>query len=190
MREVENEGRTELIPCKVEEREPTVFWSESYRISRQHGLSPQSKSFLFKLIHTLLPSKERVHNLTPATSPLCWCGAGIQEDYQHLFFYCSKNQDAGQSLLRCIQSYDRAATGVRSLRLELITDDPFLMPSVAILATGLEFIWENRKLKKSTTLFDMRTELELSVSIRRRSRSKVIRESAQVMENILNNFFE
>ena len=49
MREIDPEGRMELIPCKVEEREPTVFWSESYRISRLHGLSPMSKSFLFKL---------------------------------------------------------------------------------------------------------------------------------------------
>ena len=47
MREIDQEGRMELIPCKVEEREPTVLGSESYRISRLQGLSPMSKSFLF-----------------------------------------------------------------------------------------------------------------------------------------------
>ena len=31
MREVEQEGRLELIPCKVKERLPTVPWSDSYR---------------------------------------------------------------------------------------------------------------------------------------------------------------
>ena len=62
-REVDVEGRTELIPCKVEERNPEVCWAESYRLSRLRGLSPQSKSFLFELIHTLLPSKERLHQL-------------------------------------------------------------------------------------------------------------------------------
>ena len=36
-REVGQEGRRELIPCKVEEREPEVFWSESYRISTLKG---------------------------------------------------------------------------------------------------------------------------------------------------------
>ena len=70
-REIDDEGRTELIPCKVEERDPAVSWSESYRLSRLKGLSPEDKSFLFKLIHTLLPSKERLHHLTPTTSPLC-----------------------------------------------------------------------------------------------------------------------
>ena len=44
-REVDQEGRTEIIPCKVEERNHEVFWSESYRISRLKGLSPDSKSF-------------------------------------------------------------------------------------------------------------------------------------------------
>ena len=137
MREVDQEGRMELIPCKVEERQPAVFWMESYRISRLYGLSPQCKSFLFRLIHTLLPSRERVHNLTPSTSPLCWCGTGSLEDYQHLFFHCPKNQNAGQSLLRCIQSYDRAASDVRSIRLELVADDPFLLLSATFLGTGL-----------------------------------------------------
>ena len=45
-REVDVEGRTELIPCKVEERNPEVCWAESYRLSRLCGLSPQSKSFI------------------------------------------------------------------------------------------------------------------------------------------------
>ena len=81
MREVDYEGRMELIPCKVEEREPEVFWNEVYRISRLYGLSPQSKSFLFRLIYTLLPSRERVHNLTPSTSLLSWCRAGMHKNY-------------------------------------------------------------------------------------------------------------
>ena len=85
MRMVYQEDSMELIPCKVEERE---FWSESYRLSRLLGLSSDSKSFLFKLIHTLLPSKERVHHLTPAVLPLCWCNTEEQETYLHLFFNC------------------------------------------------------------------------------------------------------
>ena len=71
MREVDDEGRTELIPCKVELREPDVFWGESYRISRLQGLDPEDKSFLLRLIHTLLPSKERIHHLTQQGSSLC-----------------------------------------------------------------------------------------------------------------------
>ena len=189
-REIDEEGRQELIPCKVEIDFPNVFWSETYRISRLHGLSPATKSFLFRLTHCLLPSKERLNHLTPATSPLCWCNSGESESYRHLFFQCSKNGLAGQALLRVIRCYDANISEDKSLRLELSAVDPFLLASVALLATGLEFIWERRKLKKSTTNSQIRAELEFSVSIRRKSRSKSIRESAGIMDNMIINFYE
>ena len=152
-------------------------------------MSPARKSLLIKLIHTLLSSKERVHHLVPAASALCWCGSGEEESYKHLFFQCRKNCDAGKAVLSCIQSYDRNLTVEKALRLELEADDPFLLPSACILAAGLGFIWERRKEKYGTSVFEMRTELELSVSIRRRSRSRMIREAASIMENMIDNFF-
>ena len=32
MREINDEGRPELVPCKIEERNPEVIWPESYRL--------------------------------------------------------------------------------------------------------------------------------------------------------------
>ena len=179
----------ENIPCKVQEREPDVFWSESYRISRLIGLSPEIKSFLFKMIHTLLPSKERIHHLTPLTSPLCWCNTGEQETYIHLFFKCPKNNLAADALLRVVQSYDPACTEEKSLRLELNPDEIFLLPTASILSTGVNFIWENRKSRKSTSLFSIRSELEASVSLKRKSSSRRIREAGNIMKNMIENFF-
>jgi hypothetical protein len=189
MREVDQEGRRELIPCKKEVRHPAISWSESYRLSRLKGLSPDSKSFLFKLVHTLLPSKERVHHLTPTSSPLCWCDSGDQETYTHLFYDCIKNREAGEALLRCVKAYDQNLTVEKTLRLEFATDETFLLPTVATLSTGLEFIWENRKMRKTTTLFKMRAELEAAASIRRRSRLQCVREAGDIMHNMINNFF-
>ena len=77
----------------------------------------------------------------------------------------------------------------RSLRLELIADGPFLLPSAAVLTTGLELIRENRKLKKATAAFDMCLELELAATIRRQSWSRQIRESADIMQNMITIFF-
>ena len=102
-REVDQDGRTELIPCRVEEKNPEVVWPESYRICRLPGLSPASKSFLFRHIHTLLPSKERLHHFKQAPSALCWCNSGEVETYEHIFYKCEKNKEAGQALLQCIK---------------------------------------------------------------------------------------
>ena len=135
-RDVDEEGRSELVPCKVEEKYPDVPWDESYRLSRLIGLSPDDKSFLFKLVHVLLPSKERVHHLSPNTSPLCLCGSGDQETYKHLFFQCQLNSEAGEALFRCVKSYDQSLTLEKMQRLEMVSDDPFLLASVSLLATG------------------------------------------------------
>ena len=87
------------------------------------------------------------------------------------------------------QAYGRNLTLEKSLRLEIKTDEPFTLPTVAILATGLLFVRENRKQRKQTTLFMMRAELEAAVSIRRRSRLRHVREAGDIMNNLLNNFF-
>ena len=184
----DDEGRTEQIPCRIEDIFPTVPWSDIYSISRHKGLSPDDKSFLFKLIHRLLPSKERLHHLTPASSPLCPCGNGENETYQHLFYSCVKNAQAGRALLHCLQSYDHSLTEEKSLRVEIESDDPFTFASVSLLATGLALIWENRKMKKNTTLHMMRAQLEASVSIKRKSRLAKLRETASIMDNMIKNF--
>ena len=62
--------------------------------------------------------------------------------YEIRAYQCEKNSEAGQALLRCVQSYDKSLTEVRSSRLEIKADDPFLFASTSILATGLKFIWE------------------------------------------------
>ena len=51
----------------------SIKWSESYKISRLHGFSPTTKSFLFQLIHTFLPCKARVSRIIQANSSLCCC---------------------------------------------------------------------------------------------------------------------
>ena len=67
---IDDEGRREGIPYKIEEREPDRVWLDSYSLSRLPCLSPDNKSFLFKLLHTLLPIREELHYLTPAANPL------------------------------------------------------------------------------------------------------------------------
>ena len=92
------------------------------------------------------------------------------------------------ALLRCIKAYDKNLSQERTLQLEIEADETFLLPTVSILAVGLEYIWEQRKLKKTTSTYSIRAELEAAVSLRRRSRSKKIREAGSVMENMINNF--
>ena len=56
------------------------------------------------------------------------------------------------------------------------SDEVFSLATMTIIATGLETIWASRLVKKSTSIYIVRSELECAVSIRRRSRNKKIRE--------------
>ena len=190
MRDIDDDGRKELVPCRVEEREPDVHWSESYRILRLKGISPSQKSLLFCLIHELLPSKERVSHIMPANSPACnLCNDKSPETYLHCFFSCSHNREAGEALLRCATSYARTLTAPALLRLEVEAEDPFLLPTIVLIATGLQLIWNNRHEKKITTLWSMRSELEARISLLRRTRKKQLREAANILDNMVSNFF-
>ena len=148
-REIDQEGRRQKIPNRIEENSPGIQWGESYRLARLHGLAPASKSFLFKLIHELLPSRERVNRMIPANSALCWCGSGEVETYLHCFYKCNRNSEAAAAMLQCAQVYDHELTPERSLRLQVKADEVFSLPVVSIIATGLQTIWNNRQQKKA-----------------------------------------
>ena len=79
-------GRMEPISSKLVEREPTVFWSKIYILSRRNGLSLSSNSLFLKLIHTLLPSKESINHLSSGPSPHCVCIPCAVESYAQLFY--------------------------------------------------------------------------------------------------------
>ena len=126
----------------------------------------------------------------PATSPACTlCRDNLPETYLHCFFGCSHNRDAGEALLRCATSYARTLTAPSLLRLEVVCDDPFLLPTIVLIATGLQLIWNNRHEKKVTTVWSMRSELEARISLLRKARKKQIREAAKILENMVSNFF-
>ena len=59
------------IPSRTEALYPNISWDRSHRISRQPGLTPQQKSFLFLMKNDLLMTRERLFRLKKAPDPLC-----------------------------------------------------------------------------------------------------------------------
>ena len=52
-----------FIPCKAELASPTTDWQYTWYLARLKGLGPDHTSFVGKLLHLLLPVKERLHRL-------------------------------------------------------------------------------------------------------------------------------
>jgi hypothetical protein len=77
-----------LLSSRLEESNPSVDFSNSYRLSRLFGLSPEQKSFLFKLLQNILPSKERLHRAGKVPLPPCsFCE--VQQDTTGQRNHCS-----------------------------------------------------------------------------------------------------
>ena len=58
--EVGDTNHRSVAKCRVERLHPSVDWQHVWRLARLPGLGPENCSFLFKLIHQLLPTQERI----------------------------------------------------------------------------------------------------------------------------------
>ena len=63
MSQVDEESPPSLIPVRVESLFPDTDWNETWRLVRTHGLGSDLTGFLFKLVHCLLPTQDRVSRL-------------------------------------------------------------------------------------------------------------------------------
>ena len=176
-----------LLPVRAETLSPSTNWPNSWKLARLNGLESDLSSFLFKLLHRLLPTQDRVFRLgvgdgqLPGLCLLCQTGV---EDPMHAFFTCSYSRVAGLGLLGLVQELCPDLLPEDVLQLELGEDLPEAdqLAAVYCIATGLKYIWEARLKKKQTTLIQIRAELEAMISLLRRTR---FRESGHRMQLVL-----
>ena len=166
-----------LLPVKVETLHPLTDWSLTWRLARTKGLGSDLTGFLFKLVHCLLPTQDRVSRLggSSALNPgLCLHCAVDVEDPAHAFFFCQHSRQAGHVLLGHVQVLVPDLTPEAALRLEFAEDlsHDEELATTCLLAAGLKYIWESRVHKKQVTIYKMRAEVEARISILRRTRHR------------------
>ena len=150
MQPATNSAPSALIPDRAESLSPSNDWTNSWRLARMKGLESQLSSFLFKLLHQLLPTKERVQRFgkTEDNSPgLCkLCQADI-EDLSHAFFHCPHSRVSGLALLGWVQGVAPALLpeGALQLKIQNTLSPEDELAVVCMLATGLKHIWEARE---------------------------------------------
>ena len=160
-------------PFKVEINSPNIQWDRTWKLSRQQMLGPNLTSFLFKLLHQILPTAERVSRILPNKSPLCSrCRVEdpVVETLCHSMFECPDNQGAGEVLLQGLRRFIPDLSPLDILQLNFDLDEELNFPIVWCTATFLSSLWLLRSDKKKVELFKIRADMESKVRLLRESR--------------------
>ena len=117
------------------------------------GLGSQLTTFLFKLLHCLLPTQDRVRRLGVAAEDqpgLCLLCHLEVEDPLHALFSCHLSQVAGLGLLGYAQKTVPNLSPEAAIKLDfgVTLEAKEELATVCLLATGWLYIWEARLNKK------------------------------------------
>ena len=166
----ETDDQNYLIPCRAEIRSPMFDWESAWSRGRLHGLGSELMSFLFKVLHDLLPTQERVARTSVTVNGNCkLCDLNVMEDLVHALIRCPGNQGVGQAVLQCLPPGDELQDQ-SVLKLQLDVEEPLQLPVVWFLAVAWLSLWESRKLGKRPELYKVRADLEAKVSLLRETR--------------------
>ena len=164
-----------LLPVRAESLHPSTDWPSTWTLARTKGLGSELTALLFRLLHQLLPTQDRVQRIVGAAQEhpgRCQQCQLEVEDLLHAFFLCQKSMVAGHALLGYVQHCVPGLSPEEALRLELgqNLEDADQLATVCVLATGLMYIWTTRTKKKVITLYKMRAEIEAKITILRKTR--------------------
>jgi hypothetical protein len=167
---VETDGDSQLVPCRAELKFPEFDWESTWSKSRLHGLGSELMSFLFKVLHDILPTQERIARTNVTVNGNCkLCISNDQEDLLHALIRCPGNQGIGLAVINCLPG-ERELQDHHVLKLQLDLEEPLELPEVWFLAAAWNSLWESRRLGKRPLLYKVRAELEAKVSLLRETR--------------------
>ena len=154
------------IPCRVELANPENDWETSWRRMRIKGLGSDVVSFLFKLLHQLLATQERLSRINQATSNACkapGCSEDQLEDLAHALYYCNGNNGIG---IRCIDAVKTFIPNIsidKALLLQFEVEINMELAIICFLAIAWMNIWRSRVDGKRPLLSSVKGEMESQI---------------------------
>ena len=185
--EVDMEGNSSMKMCRVERASPGTDWEKSWRLARLPGLGPENTSFLLRMMHDILPTKERVARTLLRASPACsmpGCGEQV-EDRGHALLECLGNNGVGASLMRCLRNFDQTVETEQVLRLELNVEEDFELPLVWMIASLFLIVWDLITTKSRIQLYEVRAQLEAKINLLRETRHS---DAATILDQLVDTY--
>ena len=156
-------------PVKCEITHPNVTWDRSWELAHLSSLSSDQTSFLFKLLHNILPTRSRLHRLGKRDSSVCtFCSSGLSEDCVHTFLACNHNSDVSNWVLDFTNKVVPNCSPEDIISLNLEVAEPLAFPLIWSLPPVFFLVWHLRLGKKTINLYNIRAEIEAKINILRK----------------------
>ena len=178
------DGTRNLKPCRAELNNPLVDWDSVWALANIKGLDSTEQTFLWKMLHNLLPTQARLFHLKMknALNPnciLCDVTDG-PADLTHTLLTCPLNKEVTVWLMRVLHVHLPDLEPRQVVLLDLgHLEESLKLPIVWIIANTLSLVWDSRKEKKKPGLHKTRSFLEAKLNILRKTRYK---NSATILE--------
>jgi hypothetical protein len=105
--EVDDDGFRFEKRCRIESEHPDIDWERTWSLACTPGLESCDYTFLWKMVHNILPTQERLHRIVRNTaSPTCTLCQSQDSCYlSHTLFSCTYNSEVGHWLLQVIRRH-------------------------------------------------------------------------------------
>ena len=160
------------LKCRVERAQTNLNWENIWRLIRLPGLGPEYVSFLFKLVHDILVTQERLSRINPGTSATCkipGCSTQAVEDQVHALVTCEGNNGAGNEVMKFLRHIVPDLGVEAALRLDVRLDEALELPFVRFSAAAFQAIWELRSKGKKVELYKIRSQIESKICLLRKT---------------------
>ena len=166
----ENDQILQTVKC--ESLHPFADWQLNWNYINLQGLSSEQSTFLFRLLHGLLPVGTRLFRMRfNATSHCTKCINSPEEDLAHALLRCDFNGDLNTWILLISR---RVVPGIRVediLTLNLgIRNLGEAFPLVWLLSILLEAVWKARSSRNAVLKTRVRADLEAKINLLRKTR--------------------
>jgi hypothetical protein len=96
-------GLCTLIPTKEEDQNKNTDWENIWQNARCKGLTPAQSSFLFKLVHNLLPNNSKLLKFGLRENDICtFC---TQSDNKSHLWFCTQTTGLGMVVRAILQEH-------------------------------------------------------------------------------------
>ena len=181
---VMNTDRQAWKPIRCEVNFPGNSWDRSWELTFTSGLNSDQSSFLFKLLHDILPTGSRLLRLKQKESSACTlCRTGAIDDRLHALLACSINSEINDWVVSLTQKVVPNSKTEDIISLNLTISEPMHFPLIWTLSHVLMLVWQSRMNKKTISLYHVRAEIEAKINILRKSRLK---EAVSQIETLIN----